>query len=167
MPIVTVSREEWAGAASCIIAPVGADVCPLYPSFNALVLQEHAAGRGVTVRAGVGFAKRTVAEITASCQAVTPNPTGSVPLDLSPGTVAYITGTGFADVVGQLHLGNASTWAASTVKVLQPVGAWIPTSVEITSVTADGLVDIVWVYVLNKYGLRNEAGLQRVLGPVE
>lgn len=138
----------------------------MYPSFNALVLAEHAAGRGVTVRAGVGWAKRTVAEIQWSCSAVTPNPTSVVPDPVVIPGPYVVYGTGFGGVVGQLHLGDHSTWAACVIKRLQPVSLWTGVRIDCPDANVEPPWLEAWVYVLNEWGLRNANGLHVDLLPI-
>lgn len=166
MPIKVNSGRVYAGAATRIIPPVTEEDCTIFPALELLVTEEEKAGRGCTIRQGRGWAKRTVEEIENTCTPATPNPTSTTPHPIILTLPFDLYGTGFYDVVGQVHFGNASTWAASAIKVLQPVSTWTDTEIHITAATWGPVPATIWIYLLNKYGLRNENGLQRTLwGP--
>lgn len=61
---------EFPGAATLLRPPITGDDCTNFPSFNALVLEEHAADQGCTIRSALGWCTRTVAQIETDCEAV-------------------------------------------------------------------------------------------------
>lgn len=105
MPIRAAVDGDWGGAASEITRPIGAADCGEFPSFDELVLAEGVPGRGVTIRAGVGHAKRTVAEIAGTCN-LPPVVEGYL-----PGS-QLVTGDKFYDKVGpaMLEVDTSGGW---------------------------------------------------------
>jgi len=166
MPITENTDEDWTGSRSRLVKPIGEVDCELAPTFEALCRQEAETGRGCTVRGGVGFAKRTVAEITSTCTPATPSISNVTPDPLFEGEAWSVLGSGFYDEGGTVYLGNASSWAACTIKVPQAEGVWGGAQIDLTAVGWGIVPANVWVYVLNKYGKVNAAGYARqIVGP--
>lgn len=89
----------------------------------------------------------------------TPSPSRTLPTVMFLTHAADVIGTGFYDLPGDVYLGDHATWTTCVTKVLQPVSTWLPTLVHITAVSYIVAPVGVWIYVSNKYGFRNAAGL--------
>lgn len=165
MPIAKAETTEWAGAASKLVPPITEEDCVLFPEFGALAREESKPGRGCTVRAGVGWAKRTNAEIAIVCTPATPTITNHAPPLWLTNHVASVDGMGFYDVGGFVRLGNADTWLGCTYTELQTVGAWQSTNVALSSVNWGMAPGTAWIYVQNKYGKVNAVGREVTVFP--
>ena len=130
-----------------------------------LIKAENTAGHGAVIRFGRGWTSRSKSQLETSCTPPTPVVVSSNPVTLVLTWPVDVYGTGFADVGGTLYIGNASTWAASAIKIAQPVSTWTPTAIHVTAVTWGPAPANVWLYVLNKHALVNAAGLGRFLMP--
>lgn len=129
MPIRSCFGESWVGAAAAIIPPIGPEDCAKYPAFNELVEQEGVAGRGCTVRGGVGYAKRTVEEIAASCVVVVLPPVITL---YYQGVLCYFEGLRFGELVegeSKLEYLDGETWVDDTLEVL----TWVDEKIELVT----------------------------------
>jgi len=139
MPIVNVTGKTWAGAAAGVIKPITSADCTVYPTFEELVRAEAVVSRGCTVRAGRGWAKRTVAQIASTCYAV-PTITGYN----SPGR--NVAGVRFFEKVGvaKLEVDVGAGWVERSTTTWSDV---------FIHHSGSGLLPTNKLRVTNKYGL--------------
>lgn len=159
MAIKVNSGRVYGGASTRIIPPVTAEDCTIYPAFDLLVLEEHKGGRGCTIRQGRGWARRSVEEIETMCTPLRPVPASVSPDPLVQCQPWVVFGTYFYDVPGEVHLGDAATWPECVVTVKQSVTSWGPVEIGLACANWGMVPAGVWVYVENRYGLRNHDGL--------
>lgn len=158
MPIIVASKAVWAGASSLVVRPIGAGDCTRFPTFEELVLEEAGASRGLTVRAGVGYAKRTVAQIASSCAVYEPDVTGHWPVQWIVGQLARASGLHFEDVGGECWLTDNASWAMSVTFAQQTVSVWTDTELTIPSVSYPLVPGVAYIFVVDKFGKRNAVG---------
>lgn len=159
MPLVDNRARVYAGASTRIVPPVTGAECVNWPSFEALVVEESKLGRGCTVRAGRGWARRGLAVVEGCCGAAWPVVTGASPNPWPRGGLGQAGGTGFGAVEGVLYLTDSGTWAGSTVKVAQNVVAWSNGLVLVNPVSYPGVAYMpVWIYVENVCGMVGPLG---------
>jgi hypothetical protein len=157
--IVEVDKREWAGAASKLIPPITAGDCAKWPAFDELVREEMKPGRGCTVRAGVGFARRTAAEISESCALVVPVITEVTPQPVVYENGFYVWGSGFGASTGELWIGDAATWelCVETYR-FETLFGWLEARVHAYNDFGGPPFEDHYVYVKRATGQRNVTG---------
>jgi hypothetical protein len=164
MPISEADRMEWAGARSKIVKPVTSGDCEKFPCFQCLCIEECKAGRGCTVRAGVGWCKRTPEEIAASCAYPTPTILGTSPNPWVVGLAAYVGGAGFGQEPGLVVLKHGQWWGGPGETYPQPIDSWGDGAIWVSGVNGVSPPTMQWLFVFNKWGKHNDPG--RVQGVV-
>jgi hypothetical protein len=111
VPIKACDKREWAGAGSKLLPPISSGDCGNSPDFNDLVLHESKPGRGVVVRAGMAFAKRSPDEIGVMCGLGEP-----VVNTVHPGSSRWsqpkeVYGSGFGSVGYKVCISRGSAWS--------------------------------------------------------
>lgn len=152
------SGRVYGGAATRIIPPITAADCTRFPAFEPLVVEEHKAGRGCTVRQGRAWAARTVEEIEFSCTPQVPVLTYHMPPQWTVGEPATVGGHEFYDEPGVVYLGNAALWTEVTHAKVQEIGTWMETEIVVSAVVWDMAPSLAWIYVKNKWELVNPVG---------
>lgn len=160
MPIKAGDRREWAGAGSKLLPPITAGDCANTADFNELVLHESKPGRGVVVRAGMAFARRTPAEIGVMCGLVTPVVNSVDPAAAMWSYPREVYGSGFGSVVWRAWISRGAQWSDPDAKYARNVNQlyWGNVLVVVGLGTPCLGTGVWYMYIENQAQLVNAAG---------
>ncbi len=165
MPIRVADRREWGGASSKIVKPIMAEDCVMAPCFACLVSQEAQPGRGCTVRAGVGWAKRSVEQIAETCTPPTPIITSTTPNPWVIGNPGSVYGSNFGPEPGLVVLKGGEWWGGPGVTYQQPVESWADGLIKVSAVVGVSPPVLWWLFVFTKWETHNDPGRGQGLVP--
>lgn len=159
------TSDSFPGADFVAADPVSSADCCKHQSVGALIAALVALGKPYTMRGGRLYFDQEAADQLTMCKGVDPSPTGAFPDPFETEAAGEVTGTGFDASEGKVWLGNAATYAGSSIKVEQTITDWADEQIFITAVRGElaQAPASVWVFVENACGRISSVGFEHAI----